>query len=264
MQVRSLGWEDPLEKENGNPLQYCCLKNPWTEEPGGLQSKESQRAGHDNISVHTHGIWLSNSTTRHIPKRNENIYTQKLTNVCSSIIYNSQKVETSKLPSTDKWISKMWCIFNRIFYPVTERNEILLIHVHQEWILKTLCSVKEASHKDHILYDFIHMKWLKRTSVDTGIRWSVGCLGLRDTAMTAKGHGVSFWNEEVFLNWLWWWCTCLWIYWKTTEMYTLNGWNIWYVNCSSKKLFFRKALGPSFLTGFSCTLLHYWHLLVIF
>ena len=56
MQVRSLGWEDPLEKENDNPLQCSCLKNPWTEEPGGLQSKESQRAGHDNVSVHTHGI----------------------------------------------------------------------------------------------------------------------------------------------------------------------------------------------------------------
>ena len=26
--VRSLGWEDPLEKDNGNPLQYSCLENP--------------------------------------------------------------------------------------------------------------------------------------------------------------------------------------------------------------------------------------------
>ena len=25
--VRSLGREDPLEKENGNPLQYSCLGN---------------------------------------------------------------------------------------------------------------------------------------------------------------------------------------------------------------------------------------------
>ena len=24
---------------NGNPLQYSCLGNPWTEEPGGLQSR---------------------------------------------------------------------------------------------------------------------------------------------------------------------------------------------------------------------------------
>ena len=28
MQVRLLGQEDPLEGENGNPLQYSCLKNP--------------------------------------------------------------------------------------------------------------------------------------------------------------------------------------------------------------------------------------------
>ena len=26
--VRSLGSEDPLEKENGNPLQHSCLENP--------------------------------------------------------------------------------------------------------------------------------------------------------------------------------------------------------------------------------------------
>ena len=25
-------------EENGNPLQYTCLENPWTEESGGLQS----------------------------------------------------------------------------------------------------------------------------------------------------------------------------------------------------------------------------------
>ena len=34
--------------ENGNPPQYPCLKkkkNAWTEEPGGLQSKGSQRDG---------------------------------------------------------------------------------------------------------------------------------------------------------------------------------------------------------------------------
>ena len=28
-----------------NPLQYSCLENPWTEEPGGLQSMGSQRVG---------------------------------------------------------------------------------------------------------------------------------------------------------------------------------------------------------------------------
>ena len=29
------------------PLQYSCLENPWTEEPGGPQSMGSQRVGYD-------------------------------------------------------------------------------------------------------------------------------------------------------------------------------------------------------------------------
>ena len=33
---------------NGNPLQYSCLENPRTEEPGGLQSTWSQRVRHDS------------------------------------------------------------------------------------------------------------------------------------------------------------------------------------------------------------------------
>ena len=32
---------------NGTPLQYSCLENPWTEEPGRLQSMRSLRVGHD-------------------------------------------------------------------------------------------------------------------------------------------------------------------------------------------------------------------------
>ena len=32
---------------HGNPLQYSCLENPMDKEPGGQQSMESQRVGHD-------------------------------------------------------------------------------------------------------------------------------------------------------------------------------------------------------------------------
>ena len=35
---------------NDNPLQYSCLENPWTEEPGGLQSMGSQRVGQDSAT----------------------------------------------------------------------------------------------------------------------------------------------------------------------------------------------------------------------
>ena len=32
---------------HGNPLQYYCLENPWTEEPGGLQFMGLQRVRHN-------------------------------------------------------------------------------------------------------------------------------------------------------------------------------------------------------------------------
>ena len=45
--VRSLGWEDPLEKEMATHSSTLAWRIPWTEEPGGLQSTGSQRVGHD-------------------------------------------------------------------------------------------------------------------------------------------------------------------------------------------------------------------------
>ena len=45
--VRSLGQEDPLEKEMAAHSSIPAWKIPWTEEPGGLQSMGSQRVEHD-------------------------------------------------------------------------------------------------------------------------------------------------------------------------------------------------------------------------
>ena len=36
--VRSLGWEDPLEKDMATHSSILAWRIPWTEEPGGLQS----------------------------------------------------------------------------------------------------------------------------------------------------------------------------------------------------------------------------------
>ena len=46
-QVRSLGREDPLEKEMATHSSILAWKIPWTEEPGRLQSLGSQRVRHD-------------------------------------------------------------------------------------------------------------------------------------------------------------------------------------------------------------------------
>ena len=45
--VRSLGWEDPLEEEMATLSSTLSWRILWTEEPGGLQSMESQRVGHE-------------------------------------------------------------------------------------------------------------------------------------------------------------------------------------------------------------------------
>ena len=56
-QVRSLGWEDPLEKGMAIYSGILAWKIPWTEQPGGLQSmglqKESGMTKQLNMPAHT-------------------------------------------------------------------------------------------------------------------------------------------------------------------------------------------------------------------
>ena len=46
-QVQSLGQDDPLEEEMATHSSIVAWRIPRSEEPGGLQSTGSQRAGHD-------------------------------------------------------------------------------------------------------------------------------------------------------------------------------------------------------------------------
>ena len=48
--VRSLGWEDPLEKEMATHSSTLAWKIPWMEEPGRLQSMGLPRVGHDWVT----------------------------------------------------------------------------------------------------------------------------------------------------------------------------------------------------------------------
>ena len=56
-QIQSLDLEDPLEKGMATHSSILAWRIPWTKEPGGLQSLESWRVGHD---------WVTNNST-HIP-----------------------------------------------------------------------------------------------------------------------------------------------------------------------------------------------------
>ena len=60
--VRSLGREDPLEKEMAAHSSILAWRIPWTEELGGLQSMGSQRVRYNretSLSLSFTGIWAS-------------------------------------------------------------------------------------------------------------------------------------------------------------------------------------------------------------
>ena len=49
-QVRSLGQKDPLEEGMATHSSILAWRIAWIEEPGGLQSMESQRVGHGRMT----------------------------------------------------------------------------------------------------------------------------------------------------------------------------------------------------------------------
>ena len=50
--VWSLGWEDPLEEGLASTAVFLSGESPWTEKPGGLQSRGSQRVRHNWVTKH--------------------------------------------------------------------------------------------------------------------------------------------------------------------------------------------------------------------
>ena len=64
--IRSLGWEDPLEKEIATHSSTLTWKIPWTEKPGRLQSIGLQRVRHDRVtslSLHLESFGLEGNTS---------------------------------------------------------------------------------------------------------------------------------------------------------------------------------------------------------
>ena len=54
MQVRSLGWEDPLEEEMAIHSSTVAWKIPWTEEPGSLHSPWGRKESDMTERLHFH------------------------------------------------------------------------------------------------------------------------------------------------------------------------------------------------------------------
>ena len=54
-----LGQEDPLEKGIATHSSILAWEIPWTEKPGGLESMESQRVGHDWVTKQQQDVILT-------------------------------------------------------------------------------------------------------------------------------------------------------------------------------------------------------------
>lgn len=69
-----------------------------------------------------------NSTSRNILKRIENTSSNRYLsmNVHCSIILNSQKVETTQIPSSDELINKMWYVHSMEHFSAMRRNGVLI------------------------------------------------------------------------------------------------------------------------------------------
>ena len=52
--VRSLGWEDPLEKEMATHSSILAWRILWTEEPGGLHSPQGRKESDMTERLHFH------------------------------------------------------------------------------------------------------------------------------------------------------------------------------------------------------------------
>ena len=72
--LQSLGWKDSLEKEITTHSNILAWKIPWTEGPGGLQSTESQRAGHfKSLSRARHFVTPWPIRSMHSPGQNTGV-----------------------------------------------------------------------------------------------------------------------------------------------------------------------------------------------
>ena len=134
--------------------KFCTLKvGIWN----GVAALENSLAVSQKVKYRI-TIWPSNSTTRHIPQRIENRYSDKnlFTYVHSSTIDSCQKVKRTP-KSICWWMDKQ----------IYTCSEILFGH-KKEWSTDTRYSMDEPQKhakwmnpvtKSHILYDSIYMKY---------------------------------------------------------------------------------------------------------
>ena len=89
--VRSLGQEDPLEKEVATRSSILTWKILWTEEPGTLQSSGSQRVRHNWATLLSFSLFML-----HTGRMNSKVLLHSTENYIQYVIINHNEKENFK------------------------------------------------------------------------------------------------------------------------------------------------------------------------
>ena len=172
--VRSLGREDPLEKEMAIHSSTIAWKIPWTEEPGRLQSMGSQRVGHDwATSLHFHQI-TADGDCSHEMKRRLFLGRKTMTNLESMlkrrditwptkvrlvkvmdfpvVMYGCKSWTTKKAEYQRIYTFKLWCWrLLRIPWTARRSNQSILKEISPEYSLEGLMLKLKLQYFGHLM-----------------------------------------------------------------------------------------------------------------
>ena len=126
--VRSLGQEDPLEKEMATHFSTLAWKIPWMEECGRVQSMGSQRVGHNWEWLHFFTIWVIRKAPGSESKRgHSSFFPLVLGSTCSSLWdtaaykahwFTMPRTSRRMVPYPCKRSSLSWCLSCAFSRPV--------------------------------------------------------------------------------------------------------------------------------------------------
>ena len=129
-QIRSLCWEDPLEKGMATHSSTLAWRIPWTEEPSGLQSIGSQRVRHDGAITLT----LTNLTSWGFcfNKRNKNFskYFKQRAFIVKNWIHGRGKAEK---PNGEEWGNSKISYSKKLKSPPQGQRESLMFQQPRDW-----------------------------------------------------------------------------------------------------------------------------------
>ena len=100
--VLNLGCEDPLEKEMATPSSILAWRIPWTKEPDGPQSMESQRVGPD---------WETNLKARFL-KMQKNFCTTKKKIFCHASVFWKWSFQLNAKRVSQAYLDLLWIKWN--------------------------------------------------------------------------------------------------------------------------------------------------------